>query len=269
MKKLVIAIFAATLSVFSVGSIGAQTAAATKAPADAPAAKPASDVTAARPNANMYPERTFFLINVIQPSDANEINTAIRNALPPDDKIYLLPSEEAIVIRANAEDMALAEKLIKDLDRPKKNYRLTYTVTELDGTKQIGIQHYAMIMTSNQQTSLKLGNKVPVATGSYSSGANGTNMSPVQTQFTYVDVGMNFEATLTGMGENAMLKSFVEQSSVAPEQSGVEPRNPILRSTSLKGESFLAPGKPLLLGSVDVPGSTSHLQIEIVMEPLP
>jgi hypothetical protein len=37
----------------------------------------------------------------------------------------------------------------------------------------------------------------------------------------------------------------------------------------LKGESLLAPGKPLMLGSVDIPGSTSHLDVEVVMEPLP
>ena len=72
-------------------------------------------------------------------------------------------------------------------------------------------------------------------------------------------------------GDGAMLRSNVEQSSVAPEKSDVvgDIREPIVRQASLKGESYLAPGKSQPLGSLDIPGSTSHLQIEVVMDPLP
>jgi type II secretory pathway component GspD/PulD (secretin) len=221
-----------------------------------------------RPNPDTFPERTFYLNNAVQTYEAQEVVSALRNALPNIDRIFLIDHQNAIVVRAPSEDMALAQKLLSDLDRPKKNYRLTYTVTELDGSKQLGTEHYAMIMTSGQATTLKLGSKVPVATGSYSAG--GTTPAGVQTQFSYVDVGMNFDATLTGMGNNAMLKSAVEQSSVAPETSDVGGvHEPIIRQASLRGETFLTPGKPVALGSMDIPGSTSRLQIEVVMEPLP
>jgi hypothetical protein len=67
-----------------------------------------------------------------------------------------------------------------------------------------------------------------------------------------------------------MLKSSVEQSSVAPETSEVAgAHEPIIRQASLRGETFLTPGKPVALGSMDIPGSTSRLQIEVLMEPLP
>jgi hypothetical protein len=62
----------------------------------------------------------------------------------------------------------------------------------------------------------------------------------------------------------------VEDSSVAPqppEIGGV--KEPIIRQATLRGESLLTPGKPLMLGSVDIPGSTSHLDIEVVMQQLP
>jgi type II secretory pathway component GspD/PulD (secretin) len=206
--------------------------------------------------------RTFPINNATQQPDANEIVAALRNILPPDAKIYLVNSQSAIVVRAMPDDLALAQKLLTDLDKPKKTYRLTYTVTEMDGTKRIGTQHFAMVLTSGQETSLKLGNRVPIATGS--------GGSQVSTQFTYIDIGMNFDATLTEMGEHAMLKSSVDDSSVAPQNStigGVQ--EPIVRHSSLRGESLLAPGKPLMLGSVDIPGSTSHLDVEVVMEPLP
>jgi type II secretory pathway component GspD/PulD (secretin) len=242
--------------------------AAAKPASDAAAAKPAPEATAAKPNYETFPERTFYLNNVVQQSDANEIVTALRNMLPSNDRIYMVANQNAIIVRAPSDDMALAQKLLNELDRPKKNYRLTYTVTELDGSKQIGTQHFAMVAVSGQETVLKQGSKIPVATGSYSAG--GTTPAGVQTQFTYIDVGMNFDATLTEMGNNAMLKSAVEQSSVAPKTSDIAGvQEPIVRQSSLKGESLLAPGKPLALGSMDIPGSTSRLQIEVLMEPLP
>ena len=262
-------LFTATLAVALCSPIAfAQPAPAAAKPApEATAAKPASEFPCARPNPELCPERTFYFNNVSQQSEVNEIVTALRNTLPATDKIFLVESENAVVIRATPEDLALAEKLLNDLDRPKKNYRLTYTVTEMDGSRQLGAQHYAMIAVSGQETVLKQGSKVPVATGSYSDG--GKTPAGVQTQFTYIDVGMNFDATLTEMGDNAMLKSAVEQSSV-PERTTIEGvQEPIVRATSLKGESLLTPGKPLVLGSMDVPGSASRLQIEVLMEPLP
>jgi hypothetical protein len=231
------------------------------------AAKPSSETPPAKPNPDTLPVRTFYLSNVAQQYEANDIVSSIRNILPNNDRIYVVSSQNAIVVRGTPEDLALTQKVINDLDRPKKNYRLTYTVTEMDGGKQIGVQHYAMIMTSGQTTSLKLGNRVPVATGASTAGVAANLVE--QTQFTYIDVGMNFDATLTAMGENAMLKSSVDQSGAAPEKSDSVPHQPIIRQASLKGESFLAPGKPLVLGSMDIPGSTSHTQIEVVMEPLP
>ncbi len=261
--------FTVTLAVALCASTAfAQPAPAAAKPApEATAAKPASESPCARPNTELCPERTFYLINATQQSEINEIVTALRNTLPATDKIFLVESENAMLIRATPEDLALAEKLLNDLDRPKKNYRLTYTVSEMDGGKLVRTEHYAMVVTSGQTTTLKQGSKIPVATGSYSDG--GTAPAGVQTQFTYIDVGMNFDATLTGMGNNAMLKSAVEQSSVPEKTTIAGVQEPIVRQSSLKGVALLAPGKPQLLGSMDIPGSASRLQIEVLMEPLP
>jgi type II secretory pathway component GspD/PulD (secretin) len=281
--KLARGILALTLvAAFSGPLAWAQAApAAPKPSTDAPSAKPATPDSEARfasehpcqvkVNTALCPERTFYLKNASQVSEANEIQTALRNTLPSDDKLFLIPNQNAIIVLARPEDVSLAEKLIAELDHPKKNYRLTYTLTELDGTKPVGTQHFSMVLVSGQETTLKQGSKIPVATGSYTAGGpNGENMSPVQTQFTYLDVGMNFDATLTAMGENAMLKSSVEDTSAAPERSEIAGvREPIVRQSTLKGESLLAPGKPLALGSMDIPGSTTHLQIEVLMDPLP
>jgi hypothetical protein len=40
----------------------------------------------------------------------------------------------------------------------------------------------------------------------------------------------------------------------------------MIRQTSLDGSSILMPGKPLVLGSLDMPGSTRHMDVEVVAE---
>ncbi len=140
--------------------------------------------------------RTFYLTNVTQQNDANEIMVAIRNMLCPTAKIYLVANQKAILIEAPSSQLALADRIIHDLDRPAKTYRVTYTLTELDAGKTVSTQHYSMLLGNGEHTSMKEGNKIPIATGTYSNGAAATSPSAeVQTQFTYLDIGMNFDAT--------------------------------------------------------------------------
>jgi type II secretory pathway component GspD/PulD (secretin) len=180
-------------------------------------------------------------------------------------------NQAAILVRATPEELTLAEKLLKDLDRPKKTYRLTYTVTDMDGDKRIGTQHFSMVVAAGQETKLKQGSKIPVATGSYASpGSAAANAASagVQTQFTYLDIGMNFSATLDEFANGVRLRSNVDQSSASEDKSIAGVQEPIIRQTQLTGAAFLTPGKPLKLGSIDIPGSTRHLDIDVVMEQL-
>ena len=219
------------------------------------------DSAASNARVDTRPFQTFYLKNTTQQNDANEIVVAIRNILPPDVKVYLVPSQNAIAMRGTPDELMLTQKMLNELDRPKKTYRLTYTITETDAGKRVGVQHFAMIVVTGQRTTLKQGSKVPVATGSYIA-AN----SQTQTQMTYLDVGMNFDATLDEFSNGVRLNSKVEQSSIAEEKSAAGAEDPIVRQTVLQGTSFLIQGKPLILGSLDVPGSTRHLDIEVVME---
>jgi type II secretory pathway component GspD/PulD (secretin) len=215
--------------------------------------------TSATPNSN--PVQTFYLTNVYQASDAIQLTDALRNMLDPHDKIYLVSSQNAIFVQGSPEQLALARRLLNDLDRPKKTYRLTYKITEMDDGKRVGVQHFAMVVVTGQRTFLKQGSRVPIATGAYTAGS-----SNAQTQFTYIDVGLNFDATLDEFANGVRLRSKVEQSNIAEEKSGVGAQDPIVRQTTMEGTSFLTPGKPLVLGSLDVPGSTRHLDVEVVME---
>jgi type II secretory pathway component GspD/PulD (secretin) len=254
--KLAATILAATLTASIGGSAWAQTAAADSA-------RQARQAIMANPTvANIH---TYYLKNVSQPSDANEIYTALRNMLPADVKSFLVSSDNAIVVLAGPDQFAIVEELIKNLDRAHRTYRLTYTVSEMDGSKRIDTQHFAMVVAPGQATTLKQGSKVPVVTGSTSASA----AAGVQTQFTYLDIGINFEATVDEFANGIRLRTSVDQTSVGEQKSVAEVQEPVVRQTSLKSSSFLTPGKPLTLGSLDVPGSTRHLDIEVVMEQVP
>ena len=206
--------------------------------------------------------QTFFLNATTTPNDDNEILTAIRLMASPRFVVYVTPIDHSITVRGSAEDVSLTKQLLADLDRPKRSYRLTYTLTESDQGKRIGVQHVSTVLVTGGRTTLKQGSKIPVATGSFDEGKNGS-----QTQFTYLDVGLNFDATLDVFANGMRLKSKVEQSSLADDKviSGIN--EPVVRQTVLEGTSIIIPGKSLVLGTVDVPGSTRHLEIEALLEP--
>ena len=63
--------------------------------------------------------QTFYLTNASQQNDANEVVVAIRNLLDPSVKIYLVPSQNAIVMRATPDELLFAQKVLNDLDRAR------------------------------------------------------------------------------------------------------------------------------------------------------
>ena len=218
------------------------------------------DTKSADPKAASGTYETIFLTYATQVNDLNDIQTDLRNLLPRV-KIYGLPSQRAISLWANPEDMALARKIISDLDRAKKVFRLTYTVADTDNGKRAGVEHYVLIVTSGEKSDFKQGSRVPIMTGSYDTGTTTSN-----SQVQYVDVGLNIEATLDGYGDGVRLRSKISQSSVADEKSGIGTQDPMIHQTQLEATTTLEPGKPVVLGSLDLPGGTRKQEIEVVSE---
>jgi type II secretory pathway component GspD/PulD (secretin) len=200
--------------------------------------------------------QTLYLTNLTQPNDANELVTDLRNMLV-NAKVYYVPSQGAISMLGTSEEIARAQKILADLDKTKKIYRLTYTVRESEGGKTIGQQHFSIIVASGSMTVLKQGSRVPIRTTSSNQGEN---------QVTYLDVGLDIEASLDGYLDGARLRTKIMQSSIAEEKSDTGTQDPIIRQTTVEGTSTLVQGKPLVLGSLDVPGSTRHQEVEVVSE---
>jgi type II secretory pathway component GspD/PulD (secretin) len=203
---------------------------------------------------------TVYLKHVTQVQEANDLQTAVRNMVSRA-KVYYNQSANAVLLRGSADDLATAQKVIADLDLPKKAYRLKYAVEMVDGTKPASTQHYVLIVTPGERGTLKLGNRVPLVTGK-TDGDNATASSQVQ----YVDVGLSISATLSGGGDGLMLRTKLEESSLADEKSGMGAQDPLLHQAVLENASTITLGKALTLGSLDIPGGTQRVEVEVVSE---
>jgi type II secretory pathway component GspD/PulD (secretin) len=214
----------------------------------------------AKPTTPAAPEtiRTIFLTNATEQGDFNDIQTDLRNALPKA-KIFGVQAQDAITIRATAEDMETAQKIISDLDQARKLYRLTYTITDIDGGKRLGSQQFTLLVTSGEKSTFKQGSRVPLVTGTFEG-------QPPGTQVQYQDIGLNIEARVSGSPDSLDVHTKIEESSLAEEKSVGTAQDPVVRQTVFDESSQLAHGKPLVLGSLDLPGTTRSQQVEVVAE---
>jgi len=201
---------------------------------------------------------TIFLTNVAQQNDLNDIQTDLRNVLP-ESKIYGVASQNAITLEGTPENLEVAKKLVADLDRPKPLYRLTYTITDLDGGKRTGSQNFVVLALLGQRTIFKEGNRVPIVVGT-------VDNQPQNTEVQYQDVGLLIDATVEGSPDGLTLRNKVEQTSLAADKSATAAQDPAIHQTVLDETAALAPGKPLVLGSLDIPGTTQSQQVQVTAE---
>ena len=256
----------------------------------------AQNTTTKRRDLEQLAVQTFYLTNAAAQNDANEVLTALRNLMDASVKVFLVASQNAIVMRATPDQLLLAQKLIYDLDRTRPEVVVDVAVLEVnrDKLRNIGLQlpqtfsaqlqsasqaaannttatstinpitgmpnatttgslslndlahlnatNFAVTVgaatanllltdsdtrilqnpriraSDNQKASLKIGSKIPVATGSFGGGVGGVGavgVSPiVQTQFTYLDVGVNIDMTPTvHYDHDVTLKLKIEVSS--------------------------------------------------------
>ncbi len=204
--------------------------------------------------------QTVFLMHVTDVRGMNDIQTDLRNLFPRM-KIFGVQSQMAISLDGTQEDVAAAQKVIAELDRPIKTYRITYTLTEIDDGARGATQKYVLIAASGVRTILVQGTKVPLATSTLDKSG-----SAASTQIQYIDVGLKIQATPASSAEGLRLDTRVEQSSVTGESSVGGTQDPALNQTVLDATSNLAEGKPQVLGSLDVPGTTKRLEIAVVAE---
>jgi type II secretory pathway component GspD/PulD (secretin) len=205
--------------------------------------------------------RTFYLVNTTQDAE-NDISTDLRNMLPRA-KIYMVRTMGAITTRGTADDLQLAQRILADIDRPAKTYRLTFTVKDSDAGNPAGPRRIAMVVVIGNKSEVKLGSKVPIVTGSFDD-----QTSKANTQVQYEDVGLMIEAWLDSSGDSLRLHTKVEQSSVSDEKSNVGIQDPVLLQSVFDGSSTLVEGRPQVLGTLETPGGSGKVEIEVIAEPV-
>jgi general secretion pathway protein D len=290
----------------------------------------AADNPAKRKDLEQSVIKTFYLANLSQPTELQDVVNAMRQILEIS-RIQPLPSQSAIVVRGTPDQIALAQKLIGDLDKAKaevivdvavlqinrdksKTYginpptsatvalqnNITNTSTTTTGTTGAGntgtinqstgtpnqlnlnqlnnlnatdftitipqatatalfndnstklIQKPQIRAVDGQKASLKIGDRVPVATGSFQPGIGGVGINPlVNTQFQYLDVGVNVDITpkVHSNGE-VTLKVVMDISSVTGTSNIGGISQPIIGQRKIEHEVRLKEGEVNLLGGM-------------------
>jgi hypothetical protein len=168
------------------------------------------------------------------------------------------------VSRVPAQDAPSAPKPTK----PKvvNAYHLDFSFNELEGDKKINTRHYSMNLTSNDSNEIKIGSRVPVTAA-----VNSKEPGGVDTQFQYIDVGMNIWAQLRAIKDSdeqeLVVRSEFSNIDVTPPSVGLK-GDPLIREMKIGGSTLLVEGKPLVIASMDDPTSKRQFQLEVTVSRL-
>jgi general secretion pathway protein D len=112
------------------------------------------------------------------------------------------------------------------------------------------IQNPQMRVSDNQKATLKIGDRIPIATGSFSPGVGGAGVNVlVNTQFQYLDVGVSVDITPhIHSPREVTLKISMEISSVTGQQNIGGVTQPIIGQRRIEHETRLREGEVNLLG---------------------
>ncbi len=267
--------------------------------------------------------KTFYLSNLSQPTELQDVVNAMRTILEVS-RIQQLPSQGAIVVRGTPDQVALAQKLVDDLDKAKPEVLIEVAVMQVsrDKSRKLGINPptsvsvqlqpnissttgttttttttsttsstgginlntlanlnatdfqvtipqataTALLSDSNtkiiqnpqiraldgQKATLKIGDRVPVATGSFQPGIGGVGINPlVNTQFQYLDVGVNIDITpRVHAGREISLKMTMDVSAVTSYVSIGGISQPVIGQRKIENEVRLKDGEVNLLGGM-------------------
>src|SRR5256886_11754665 len=100
----------------------------------------ASDTPAKRKDVEQSVIKTFYLANLSQPTELQDVVNALRQILEIS-RIQPLPSQGALVVRGTPDQIALAEKLVGDLDKARSEVIVDVAVMQVsrDKARTLGI----------------------------------------------------------------------------------------------------------------------------------
>jgi general secretion pathway protein D len=133
------------------------------------------------------------------------------------------------------------------------------------------IQNPQIRALDGQKATLKIGDRVPVATGSFQPGIGGVGINPlVNTQFQYLDVGVNIDITpRVHAGREVTLKVSLDISSVTGQSNIGGISQPIIGQRKVEHEIRLKEGEVNLLGGMMEDSQTRSLSGLPVLATIP
>jgi hypothetical protein len=142
-------------------------------------------------------------------------------------------------------------------------FRFEYTLTELSGKQKINVRKFEIMTTS--RGSLRSSSKVAAPVASLSG-------SGVNTQFTYVDLGLSAEMESVTMKEGMIsLNVEVDETFLVPSEptaSGTAVLPPSTRQVRMRTATDVKPGVPTVLGTVEDVASTHSFELSVTATPL-
>lgn len=286
----------------------------------------AADTPSKRKELEQSVIRTFYLTNLSTPTEIQDVTNTLRQILEIN-RVQQLPSQGAIVVRGTPDQIALADKLINDIDKSRPEVIVDVAVMQVNrgklrmlglsqpfsssasGNPSVALNNNStptttpgtpgttattgggltlnqlanldarnfsvsipgvtanFLMSDNntkviqqpqiraldgQKASLKIGDRVPVATGSFQPGVGGVGINPlVNTQFQYIDVGVNIDVTpRVHAGREVTLKVMLEISAVTRFQDIGGISQPVIGQRRIEHEIRLKEGEVNLLGGI-------------------
>jgi general secretion pathway protein D len=167
--------------------------------------------------------RTFYLSNTVQAQDLTEIVTGLRQLLDLK-RIQQLNAQNAIIIRDSPDKLAIADKMIRDIDKAKPEVVIQVQVLEarIDKMRNLGI-------LPGQTASISVvppGTTTTTNNGTNTNGTNGTSTSNTQNILTLQDLthltGANYSVTLPSFTANALMNDSTTKIIQNPEVRSVD-----------------------------------------------
>jgi general secretion pathway protein D len=153
--------------------------------------------------------RTFYLSNTLTPQDLTEVVTGLRQLLDLR-RVQQVNAQNAIVIRDTPDKLALAAKIIRDIDKAKPEVLIHVQVVtaSVDRLRDLGILPGQSVSVSfTPRTTLQPNSGTTTGTGTTTTTTSSSTVSP--TQITLDNLrnlsGADYSATLPGATANAIL----------------------------------------------------------------
>jgi hypothetical protein len=165
--------------------------------------------------------------------------------------------------RMFAQDATQGPDAAKAQEAQLHYYHLVFVVQEVGADlKPVNSRSYSTTVSTDTHNaaSIRTGSKVPIATGSFS---NGESKALVNTQFQYIDVGVNFDVRdVHEVGRQLTLDLSSDVSSVA-DSGDPNLHQPVIRQNKWHSMVFMPVGKPTVVFTSDSVDSKGSMQVVV------